>query len=98
MFEPQLIFKQDKLVAAIVEPKLFQAFLAWHQQQKVSSFADAFAELRQICAEENYILETPARCSDRPNCGSFSRSRNSSYGSCGFDTTINTSTGFATTR
>ncbi|OYD99435.1 prevent-host-death protein [Nostoc sp. 'Peltigera membranacea cyanobiont' 213] len=63
--EPQLIFNQDKLVAAIVEPKLFQAFLAWHQQQKVSSFADAFAELRQICAEENYILETPARYSDR---------------------------------
>ncbi|BAY29829.1 prevent-host-death family protein [Nostoc carneum NIES-2107] len=44
--EPQLIFKQDKLVAAIVEPKLFQEFLAWHQQQKVSPLADAFAELR----------------------------------------------------
>ncbi|BAY26582.1 prevent-host-death family protein [Calothrix sp. NIES-2100] len=64
--EPQLIFKQDKLVAAIVEPKLFQEFLAWHQQQKASSLADAFTELRQLCAEENYILETPARSSDRP--------------------------------
>ncbi|OUL34950.1 prevent-host-death protein [Nostoc sp. T09] len=64
--EPQLIFRQDKLVAAIVEPKLFQEFLAWHQQQKVSSLADAFAELRQLCAEDNYILETPARSSDRP--------------------------------
>ncbi|BAZ51985.1 prevent-host-death family protein [Nostoc sp. NIES-4103] len=63
--EPQLIFKQDKLVAAIIEPKLFQDFLAWHQQQKASSLADAFAELRQLCAEENYILETPARSSDR---------------------------------
>ncbi|MEA5507430.1 prevent-host-death protein [Halotia wernerae UHCC 0503] len=63
--EPQLIFKQDKLVAAIVEPQLFQDFLAWHQQQKVSSLADAFAELRQLCTEENYILETPARCGDR---------------------------------
>ncbi|WP_414579377.1 prevent-host-death protein [Anabaena sp. CCY 9402-a] len=63
--EPQLIFKQDKLVAAIIEPKLFQAFLAWYHQQKVSSLADAFVELRQLCAEENYILETPARCSDR---------------------------------
>ncbi|MGI2905081.1 prevent-host-death protein [Tolypothrix sp. VBCCA 56010] len=62
--EPQLIFKQDKLVAAIIEPKLFQDFLTWHQQQKVSSLADAFVELRQICAEENYILETPARYSD----------------------------------
>jgi hypothetical protein len=64
--EPQLIFKQDKLVAAIVEPKLFQEFLAWHEQQKVSSLADAFAELRQLCTEENYILETPTRSSDRP--------------------------------
>lgn len=61
--EPQLIFKQDKLVAAIVEPKLFQDFMAWYQQQKASSLADAFAELRQLCAEENYILETPERCS-----------------------------------
>jgi len=63
--EPQLIFKQDKLVAAIIEPKLFQDFLAWRQQQKVSSLADAFIELRQICAEENYILEPPARSGDR---------------------------------
>ncbi|MBN3938661.1 prevent-host-death protein [Nostoc sp. NMS9] len=63
--EPQLIFKQDKLVAAIVEPKPFQDFLAWHQQQKVSSLTDAFVELRQLCAEENYILETPPRCGDR---------------------------------
>ncbi|AKG23019.1 hypothetical protein [Calothrix sp. 336/3] len=63
--EPQLIFNQDKLVAAIIEPKLFQDFLAWHQQQKASSLANAFAELRQICTEDNYILETPPRCSDR---------------------------------
>lgn len=63
--EPQLIFKEEKLVAAIIEPKLFQNFLAWHQQQQVPSLADAFVELRQICAEENYTLETPARCSDR---------------------------------
>jgi hypothetical protein len=65
--EPQLIFKQDKLVAALVEPKLFQEFLAWHQQRKTSSLADAFTELRQICAEKNYILDTPARQRERHN-------------------------------
>jgi hypothetical protein len=65
--EPQLIFKQDKLVAAIVEPKLFQEFLAWHQQRKTSSLADAFTELRQLCTEENYILDTPARQGERHN-------------------------------
>lgn len=27
--EPQLIFNQDKLVAAVVEAELFQDFLAW---------------------------------------------------------------------
>jgi len=38
--EPQLIFKQDELVAAIVEPKLFQEFLVWYQQQKTPSLPD----------------------------------------------------------
>ncbi|MCL1472952.1 prevent-host-death protein [Argonema antarcticum] len=64
--EPQLIFEQDKLVAVIVEPTVFEEFLAWHQQQKPDSIADAFVELRQLCAEEDYILETPTRC-DRDN-------------------------------
>jgi uncharacterized membrane protein YqhA len=65
--EPQLIFKEDKLVAAIIDVQLFQEFLAWHQQQKTSSLADAFRELRQLCAEENYVLDIPARQSDRYN-------------------------------
>jgi hypothetical protein len=59
--EPQLIFDQDKLVAAIVEPKLFQQFLTWRQQQQLSSLDNAFAELRQICLEEDYILEISTR-------------------------------------
>jgi hypothetical protein len=62
---PQLIFKQDKLVAAIVEPKLFQEFLAWHQQRKTSSLADAFTELRQLYVEENYILDISTRRDER---------------------------------
>jgi hypothetical protein len=65
--EPQLIFKQDELVAAIVEPKLFQEFLVWYQQQKTPSLADAFTELRQLCAEEDYILDIPARQGERHN-------------------------------
>jgi hypothetical protein len=31
-----------------------------------SSLADTFAQLRRLCAEENYILEIPPR-QDRPN-------------------------------
>jgi hypothetical protein len=65
--EPQLIFKQDELVAAIVEPKLFQEFLVWYQQQKTPSLANAFTELRQLCAEEDYILDIPARQGERHN-------------------------------
>lgn len=64
--EPQLIYNQDKLVAAVVEAELFQDFLAWQRQQRKPSLTDAFARLRQICAEENYTLEVPVR-EDRRN-------------------------------
>jgi len=59
--EPQLIYNHDKLVAAVVEAELFQDFLAWQQQQRKPSIADAFTRLRQLCAEENYTLEIPPR-------------------------------------
>lgn len=59
--EPQLIYNQDKLVAAIIEAELFQDFLAWQQQQRQPSLADAFSQLRQLCVEENYTLEIPPR-------------------------------------
>jgi len=86
--EPQLIYNQDKLVAAVVEIEIFQEFLAWQQQQRqtvgrgaqtrsgetvafartgrastsrgaadLPFLADAFAQLRQLCALENYIIE-----------------------------------------
>ena len=55
--EPQLIYNHDKLVAAVVEAELFQDFLAWQQQQRKPSLADAFTRLRQLCAEENYTPE-----------------------------------------
>jgi antitoxin (DNA-binding transcriptional repressor) of toxin-antitoxin stability system len=64
--EPQLIYNQDKLVAAVVEAEIFQEFLVWQQQHRKPSLADAFAQFRQLCAEENYNLEVPSR-EDRPN-------------------------------
>jgi hypothetical protein len=64
--EPQLIYNQDKLVAAIVEAELFQDFLAWQQQQRQPFLAASFTQLRQLCAEENYTLEIPSR-EDRLN-------------------------------
>ncbi len=59
--EPQLIYNQDKVVAAVVEIEIFQEFLAWQQQQYQPSLADAFTQLRQLCAEENYTIEIPDR-------------------------------------
>jgi hypothetical protein len=64
--EPQFIYTQEELVAAIVDPKLFQEFLNWKQQTAQSSLGQAFNELKQLCAEENYTLEIPPR-SDRAN-------------------------------
>jgi 2-succinyl-5-enolpyruvyl-6-hydroxy-3-cyclohexene-1-carboxylate synthase len=59
--EPQLIYNQDQLVAAVVEPELFQQFLEWKHQHHKPSLADALTELRQICVEEDYTLEVPPR-------------------------------------
>lgn len=64
--EPQMIYRQNKLVAVVVEAEAFQKFLQWQQQQTQRSLSQAFVELRQICEEENYVLEIPAR-GDRPN-------------------------------
>jgi prevent-host-death family protein len=64
--EPQLIFKRDRLVAAVVDAETFAAFQAWREQQERRSLADAFAELRRIAAEEDYTVELPPR-HDRPN-------------------------------
>lgn len=62
--EPQLIYQQKHVVAAVITADLLQEFLMWKRQS--TTLAQTFAELRQICEEEDYILETPNR-SDRPN-------------------------------
>lgn len=64
--EPQLIYTQEELVAAIVDPKLFLEFLNWRSQAEKASIAQAFKELQQLCVEENYSLEVSPR-SDRNN-------------------------------
>ena len=59
--EPQLIYDREQLVAAVVDAETFQEFLLWHQQCQKPSLADEFAELRRLCAEEDYSLEVPPR-------------------------------------
>jgi hypothetical protein len=64
--EPQPIYNQDRLVAVVIEPTTFQKFLDLQHSQSLVSLSETFTALRQICEEENYILEIPSR-SDRSN-------------------------------
>jgi hypothetical protein len=56
--EPQDIYRRDELVARVVPPD--------QAPPPKPSMADALAELRRLCAEENYTLEVPPRTT-RPN-------------------------------
>ncbi len=40
--------------------------LSWRNLKEGRTLGEAFEELRRICAEEDYILETPPR-QERPN-------------------------------
>lgn len=64
--EPQLIYEQDQVVAAVIEGTTLEQFLDWHSKQHLPSIAEKFASFRQTCAEEDYVLEVPPR-QDRPN-------------------------------
>jgi prevent-host-death family protein len=64
--EPQPIFSREREVAVLVDADTFRAFQAWREREARRSFAGAFAELRQICADENYELTAPIRL-DRTN-------------------------------
>jgi antitoxin (DNA-binding transcriptional repressor) of toxin-antitoxin stability system len=64
--EPQWIYNRDKLVAALVPPDSLQEFLEWKARKQRPTMAEALAELRRICQEENYTLEIPPR-RNRPN-------------------------------
>ena len=64
--EPQVIMNRDRAVAAVVGAQEFEEFLKWKSQQAKRTVAESLAELRQICADENYTLEIPARA-DRDN-------------------------------
>ncbi len=64
--EPQLIFKRDRLVAAMIDARTYEAFQAWYEQQHRATMAKAFVELRQLCTEEGYTLSAPTR-QDRTN-------------------------------
>jgi len=59
--EPQLIYTEEELVAAILDPELFKEFLNWRQKTGQTSLVQVFKQLQQLCTEENYSLEIPLR-------------------------------------
>ncbi|MCP4593197.1 MAG: prevent-host-death protein [bacterium] len=64
--EPQRIFNRDRLVAALVDGETFEEFDAWRRRQERRSIGDDFAELRALCAAEDYELPVVER-EDRAN-------------------------------
>ena len=40
--EPQMIYNQERLVAAVIEAEMFQEFQAWRDRREKTSLADAF--------------------------------------------------------
>lgn len=64
--EPQALYNRDRLVGVVVDPDEYEQFRRWREQQNSRTLADDFAELRAICAEEDYELIVPER-RDRPN-------------------------------
>lgn len=64
--EPQWIYNRDKLVAAVVPAEGLEEFMEWKARQQRPTMAEALAELRRICEEEDYSFELPTR-RNRPN-------------------------------
>ena len=64
--EPQCICNQGKRIAVLVNAEVYREFLEWRRHKQTTSLADAFTNLRALCAEEDYSLELPAR-QNRPN-------------------------------
>ena len=64
--EPQEIYRRNRLVATVVSPEFAEAVVESRRAVTRPSLADAWAELRQICAEERYTLPTPRRRDRNP--------------------------------
>ncbi|MGK7877280.1 MAG: prevent-host-death protein [Xenococcaceae cyanobacterium] len=61
-----MIYKNNQPVAVVINAETFQEFLTWREQHHQPSLADALAELRGLCIDENYTFEIPVR-QNRPN-------------------------------
>lgn len=63
--EPQPILNRDRLVGAVIGPEDLERLRRLREREE-RSLGTLFADLREICAEESFELEAPARV-DRVN-------------------------------
>ena len=63
---PQLIYKRNRLMAAIIDAESYDDYRSWREQKERRTLASQFAQLRALCQEENYEFEIPPR-TDRPD-------------------------------
>jgi hypothetical protein len=59
--EPQAVYRRDTLVATVVNPKLAAQVEETRAAERSGTLADDLAELRRLCAEEDYVLTPPRR-------------------------------------
>lgn len=59
--EPQQIYSRDRLVAAVISADDYEEFTSWREARGRRSLADAFDEVREICARYDYQLDTGER-------------------------------------
>ena len=59
--EPQLIYRRDRLIAAVISAREFEEFERWREARQRRTLAEAFDEVRELCARYDYELDTGER-------------------------------------
>jgi prevent-host-death family protein len=59
--EPQPIYRRDRLVAVVISAEAYEEFERWRESRHRLTLADAFGEVRELCAHHDYELDTGER-------------------------------------
>jgi prevent-host-death family protein len=59
--EPQPIYRRNRLVAVVVSAADYEEFERWRESRQRCTLADAFGEVRELCAHYDYELDTGER-------------------------------------
>ena len=63
---PQPLYKHNRMVAVVIEARMYREFSEWRARRDTGTMGGAFAELRRLCAEDAREIDTPER-RDRPS-------------------------------